>query len=184
MVAESKEEAVPTPSPEAKGGNSRLPLIALVLALLLSPAVTWSVSEFVLVPRMQAALDEAVAQQPAAVARPTASQTAAGGQRTAGEGSSYRFDNLVVNLAGTMGTRYLKTSFMVTGDDPQLQAIFAAEQVRLRDAALGVLSSMTLADLEEVGARNFIRERLVRSFNQTLGAPIADQIYFLEFVVQ
>ena len=47
-----------------------------------------------------------------------------------------------------------------------------------------LLSSLTLADLEEVGAKNLIRERLVASYNQALGRKVAEQVYFSDFVVQ
>lgn len=183
MVADSQDNDAVTAAAPGGGGFGKLSIIALVLALVLAPAITWALSEFVLLPRMRSAI--VTGAEPAAAARAPGGQSGkAGFEASAHEGNSYRFDNLVVNLAGTMGTRYLKTSFIVTSDDPHLNAIFTAEQVRLRDAALSVLSSLTLADLEEVGARNFIRERLVRSFNQALGQPVAGQIYFLDFVVQ
>jgi flagellar FliL protein len=46
------------------------------------------------------------------------------------------------------------------------------------------LSSLTLADLEESGAKNIIRERLLASYNQALGKKTAENLYFSEFVVQ
>jgi len=49
---------------------------------------------------------------------------------------------------------------------------------------LNVLSSLSLADLEEVGAKNIIREKLINSYNQALGKKTADQVYFTDFVVQ
>jgi flagellar FliL protein len=47
-----------------------------------------------------------------------------------------------------------------------------------------VLSSLTLADLEEPGSKNVLREKLVAAYNQTLGRKVADQVYFSDFVVQ
>lgn len=173
--------------PARKRGAGKGLLIAIACAVVLSPVLTWTVSEFVLIPRMR----EAVSASPLPASATTA-QRAGEGKATAGAlaqareaADSFRFENLVVNLAGTMGTRYLKTSFIVEGDGAgALRARFESTEVPLRDAALSVLASLTLADLEEVGARNFIRERLVRAFNQTLGEPVAEQIYFIDFVVQ
>ena len=91
---------------------------------------------------------------------------------------------MVVNLAGTMGTRYLKTSFLVTGTDAGLQALFETNKARLTDVTLNVLSSLTLADLEEPGSKNVLREKLVGAYNQALGRKVADQVYFSDFVVQ
>ena len=61
---------------------------------------------------------------------------------------------------------------------------FEDNKPRLVDVTLNVLSSLTLADLEEAGAKNLIRERLVGSYNQAFGRKIADQVYFSDFVVQ
>jgi hypothetical protein len=69
----------------------------------------------------------------------------------AGAGNTYAFENIVVNLAGTMGTRYLKASFLVTGADPTLRGQFEANKPRMLDVTLNVLSSLTLSDLEEAG---------------------------------
>ena len=41
-----------------------------------------------------------------------------------------------------------------------------------------------LADLEEPGAKNVLREKLVTAYNQALGHRVADQVYFSDFVVQ
>jgi flagellar FliL protein len=83
-----------------------------------------------------------------------------------------------------MGTRYLKTTFMVTGSDPQLRAQFEANRARLIDVSLNVLSSLTLADLEEPGAKNILRQKLSAAYNQALGRKVAEEIYFSDFVVQ
>jgi flagellar protein FliL len=98
--------------------------------------------------------------------------------------ATYEFQNVVVNLAGTMGTRYLKTSFLVTGADPTIKSIFDGAKPKLTDVTLNVLSSLTLADLEEPGAKNVIREKLVAAYNQSLGRKVADQVYFSDFVIQ
>ena len=96
----------------------------------------------------------------------------------------YEFTSVVVNLSGTMGTRYLKTSFLVTGSDAGIKEIFEGNKPRLTDVTLNVLSSLSLADLEEPGAKNVIREKLVTAYNQALGRRVAEQVYFSDFVVQ
>jgi flagellar FliL protein len=83
-----------------------------------------------------------------------------------------------------MGTRYLKTSFLVTGSEPNIKGIFEGAKPRLTDVTLNVLSSLSLADLEEPGSKNVIRERLVGAYNQALGKKVAEQVYFSDFVIQ
>ena len=140
-------------------------------------------------PRMMKKLS---APPPAAAAAAESTPTAAEGEGKEGgkEGKGkegppgYEFSNVVVNLAGTMGTRYLKTSFLVTGADAKIKDTFEGSKPKLTDVTLNVLSSLTLADLEEPGAKNVIRERLVGAYNQALGRKVADQVYFSDFVIQ
>jgi len=91
---------------------------------------------------------------------------------------------VIVNLSGTMGTRYLKASFLVTGSDPKLNDTFIGNKAKLIDITINVLSSLSLADTEEAGAKNIIREKLVNAYNQALGRKVAEQIYFSDFVIQ
>ncbi|HYC73161.1 MAG TPA: flagellar basal body-associated FliL family protein [Opitutaceae bacterium] len=153
-----------------------------LLALALAPALSWGVAEFVVIPRLRAQLT-APPEDAAAKAAPAESGSTEG-EKAAPGGDTYEFSNVVVNLAGTMGTRYLKTSFVVTGAQPGIKGTFDGQRARLTDVTLSVLSSLTLADLEEPGAKNVIREKLVAAYNQALGKRVADQVYFSDFVVQ
>lgn len=189
-VAEAPAQAA-APAVKAPSGGVKAWLPAIV-ALLLAPAATWATVEFVLVPRLQKKLAtgtpapaepvaEHVPAAPAAHGKPgKESKDAKGGQ----SGPGYEFQNVVVNLAGTMGTRYLKTSFLITGADPNIKSVFDGSKPKLTDVTLNVLSSLTLADLEEPGAKNVIREKLVTAYNQALGRKVADQVYFSDFVIQ
>jgi len=195
--SESPEATAPAAAaPEAvgkKGGGGVSALLPALLAIVVAPALTWAVCQFVLIPKLKAELALPVSAQPAAASaaasaagKPSAGHSAHGksGGETSAEGNSYKFDNVVVNLAGTMGTRYLKTTFLVTGTDATLAATFEANKPALLDVTLNVLSSLSFPDLEEAGSKNLIREKLVQSYNQTLGGKVAAQIFFSDFVVQ
>lgn len=180
---------MPAPAPAAGGGlRAWLPVL---VAVLVAPAATWATVEFVLLPRLQKKI--AAAANPGHVAAPAAAPSGGHGASGAHGGkegnrtdpSTYEFQNVVVNLAGTMGTRYLKTSFLVTGATGiEIKPAFEEAKPRLTDVTLNVLSSLTLADLEEPGAKNVIREKLVGAYNQALGKRVAEQVYFSDFVIQ
>ena len=182
----------PMPEKPATAPAARLSLKAMLpalAALVLAPAASWATAEFVLLPRLQKklaaspiAIEAAAAESPAKSAGSKAGKGEKGkeGDATA----TYEFTNVVVNLSGTMGTRYLKTSFMVTGAEPTLKGLFDTNKARLTDVTLSVLSSLTLADLEEPGSKNVLREKLVATYNQTLGKRVVDQVYFSDFVIQ
>lgn len=179
------EGAAAAPVAERKAGGGWRAWIPAAAAIVLGPVATWAAVEYVVVPRLTRKIAEAArtaAESPPNSAAPKG--PAAAGKAARDPQSTYEFQNVVVNLAGTMGTRYLKTTLVVTGVDPSLKSTFDAAKPQLTDVTLNVLSSLSLADLEEPGAKNIIREKLVTSYNQALGRKVAAQVYFSDFVIQ
>jgi flagellar basal body-associated protein FliL len=91
---------------------------------------------------------------------------------------------LLVNVAGTMGARYLLVSLTVSGSDADFKAKIEAHDPQMRDFACGVLATKTIADLEKPGARNAIRSELMSGFNNILGGALVSEIYLTEFAIQ
>jgi flagellar FliL protein len=202
----NKPEATPAAAPAAApaapvpaaGPSAIKTLMPVILVVVLAPVVSWAVAQFVILPQFEKKLSKAsVAPTETAEAEatppsethgeaPQGKEEKKGGKEgePAAASNTYEFANVVVNLSGTMGTRYLKTTFKVVGKDNGLRSTFEANKDRLVDVTLNVLSSLTLSDLEEAGARNIIREKLTNSYNQALGKKVAEQVYFTDFVVQ
>jgi flagellar FliL protein len=91
---------------------------------------------------------------------------------------------MLVNVAGTMGTRYLMTSVTLAGSTSDFAAKINDSKDQLMDLATGVLSSKTISDLEKPGARNVIRAELMTVFNNALGGPVIQEIYITEMAIQ
>jgi flagellar FliL protein len=184
--------AAAAPAPAAPAGKSLLgTLLPVLLVVVLAPAVSWLVMQYVMLPQLEKRLGVSTAAASVAAPAPAAPAPAAEkGKGKKGETAvpvapnTYEFSNVIVNLAGTMGTRYLKTTFLVTGSDQKLNETFLGNKAKLVDITLNVLSSLTLAEIEEAGAKNIIREKLVNAYNQALGRRVVEQIYFSDFVVQ
>jgi flagellar protein FliL len=166
---EAKEEPKPTKAPSAWP-----PIVAL---LVLMPVISFGVTQFVLIPRIKAAVVQGGGKSETGADRHDKKSEGKGG-------GSYEFSNIVVNLSGTGGTRYLKASFTVTGSKPDLQQIVSANKNQLLDIAINVLGSKSMADLEGPGSKNMVRNDLLESFNQALKDTVVEQLYFTEFVVQ
>lgn len=183
--SDSPEGAPAETAANTKAGSSMLPAI---IALVAAPAITWAVCTFVLIPQLKKELGSVGGADPhsasPAVVEGHGKKSSGHAKGEASSSGGYTFENIVVNLSGTMGTRYLKTSFLVTGADAGLKATFEERRPALLDVTLNVLSSLSLADLEEAGSKNLIREKLVQSYNQALGRKVAEQIFFSDFVVQ
>jgi len=183
-------------APAKKSGGLKV-WLPVVAAILVAPGATFAVAQFVLLPKLKAELAAGLEAGPEGAHAPAKKKEGGekkkegghGKEGKEGEGGSsadtYEFANVVVNLSGTMGTRYLKTSFVVTGAKPDtIKEAFEENKARLTDVTLGVLSSLSLSDLEEPGAKNVLREKLVTAYNQALGSRVAEQVYFSDFVVQ
>lgn len=202
---EAKEApAAPDKGAADKAGAEKAPVAAVgklaglkawlpaIIAIVAAPATCWAVAEYVLLPKLQQKLAAAqsgeTASAPVHTEKPADKKKGHGGKDEGGATTTtdtYEFSNIVVNLSGTMGTRYLKTSFVITGVKADtIKAAFEENKAKLTDVTLGVLSSLSLSDLEEPGAKNVLREKLVTAYNQALGSRVADQVYFSDFVIQ
>lgn len=150
-----------------------MPVLAVVI---LVPALVYGVMDLVILPKLKAA---------AGTAKPadehgskTAKTVSALGEHSA------EFGSLVVNLAGTGNSRYLRTNFKVASADAKISDIMKENESPLRDAAITILSSQAPSALDNPNGREAVRKQLIAKFNSLLGAEVIDQIYFSEFVIQ
>ena len=170
--AESAPETAP-----AKAGGGIKGWLPLILAVVLMPALAFGMTKFVIVPELQNSLG---LKSPA--------DAAGGGKAKSGAEAkkmSVPFNKLLVNIAGTMGQRYLLVSVTVVGTGGEaFKAKMTEYDAQLRDMAMGALSSKTLADLEKPGARNLVRTELINGFNNVLGDNSVSEVYLTEFGIQ
>jgi flagellar protein FliL len=176
MADERKAES---PAPEttrtaAPGGiKGWLPLI---LAVVLMPALAFGMTKFVIVPELQKSLG---------IKEPTESGGAKGKKTADSKKVSVPFNKLLVNVAGTMGQRYLLVSATVVGTGgEEFKTKMADDDAALKDMAMTTLRTKTLADLEKPGAVNLIRTELINGFNNVLGNDSVKEIYITEFALQ
>jgi flagellar FliL protein len=172
------ENAAEAPQAAASGGiKGWLPLIVMIV---LMPALAFAMTNFVIVPKLQKGLGATAASSPAAE----------GGSKSKKEGStaakkeSVPVNKLLVNVAGTMGARYLLVSLSVVGSGADFKGQVEGHDAQLRDMAQSTLATKTIADLEKPTARNMIRNELIAGFNNILGDGSVEEIYFPEFAIQ
>jgi flagellar FliL protein len=197
-------EAAAAAQASSGGIKGWLPLIVTILAM---PALAFATTKFIILPKIQSAMGapaggeahgateegEAPAEAgghgaPAAHAAPADSGGHGGG---GGHGSSggkgkatASINKMIVNVAGTMGTRYLVASVTLVGSGADFKAKVDDHRDQLLDVATGTLSNKTIADLEKPGARNEVRAELVSVFNTVLGASAVKDIYITELAIQ
>lgn len=168
-------ESAPEPAPAAAAGGITA-WLPLILAAVLMPALAFGMTKFMIVPELQKSLGLKPAPE------------AAGGAKTKtadAKKMSVPFNKLLVNIAGTMGSRYLLVSVTVVGTGGEaFKAKMTENEAQLRDMAMGALANKTLADLEKPGARNLIRTELINGFNNVLGEDSVKELYITEFGIQ
>jgi hypothetical protein len=106
-----------------------------------------------------------------------------GAKQTKG-GWEYGFPNVVSNLTGSLGTKYVKVSFTVLSDDKNIGDIVEENKSKLKDAAIRVLGSRSLADMETSGAKNVLCSEIAANFNKALNSTSVKQIFLTEFLIQ
>jgi len=197
MSASTSEAPAAEQAPaKQKGGGGMMPVLAVIV---LVPALCFGTTQYLLIPKLKAALGGGAAAEGAhaeggAEAKGAEGKKEGGAAKEKGKekgkegGGSYahtqEFGDVIVNLSGAKGTRYLRARMSLGSGDANLETLIKANENQLRDIAIGVLSTQTLDSLEVPGARNAIRNELITQFNQALHGEVVEQIYFTEFVVQ
>ncbi len=99
-------------------------------------------------------------------------------------GNTYQFDGIIANLSGSSMNRYVKVSFIIEGTGNEFAGIIDSNRVKLIDATITVLSSLTSLDLQNPGVKNHVRSKLIASYDAVLKSRMVEGLYFSEFVVQ
>ena len=173
MADEKQDSGAETSS--KSGISGFLPLLLIVI---LVPALSYAMTEFFVIPKIKASMGTTDhAQQ---------TDDHGGLPKTKKHEATHpiEFADIVSNLSGSMKSRYIKVSFTAYSSDPEIESRMEHEKAKLLDATLGILSSLTLSELEEAGVKNRVRNELLLAFESVLHARIFEELYFSEFVVQ
>lgn len=99
-------------------------------------------------------------------------------------GDTYEFEGIIANLSGSSMNRYIKVSFIIEGKGNDFAGIIDSNRVKLIDATITVLSSLTSLDLQNPGIKNHVRSKLIAAYDSVLKSRMVEGLYFSEFVVQ
>ena len=175
---ENGASTAPAAAAASGGFKSWLPLVVMVV---LMPVLAFAMTKFVILPKLQKGLGGSTTATVAAASSdsPKPKKETPGAKK-----ESVAMNKLLVNVAGTMGARYLLVSLSVVGSGPDFKNQMESHDAQLRDMAQGALRTKTLADLEKPAAQNLIRNELISGFNNILGDGSVEEIYFPEFAIQ
>jgi len=160
----------------AKKSSGLVAWLPLIITAVTMPLLAFAMTQWVLLPQLKKGMGITANAAPA---KAKDSKPVPDAKR-----ETVPMNKLLVNVAGTMGARYLLVSLAVSGADADFKSKIAAHDPQLRDLACGVLATKTIADLEKPGARNAIRSELMSGFNNVLGSALVQEIYLTEFAIQ
>ena len=97
----------------------------------------------------------------------------------------HMMENLVLNPAGSNGTRFLMVAVAAEVADEKVSEQLTARDAEMRDAILRLLGQRTVEQLADMQIREPMKRQLIDSLNARLGSKDAiKRVYFPQFVIQ
>lgn len=94
-------------------------------------------------------------------------------------------DPVIVNIAGTDGRRYLKTTVQIEiPEEEKLVKEVEARKPLLIDRLIQILSRKPLEEVTTTGSLDRLRQEIADQFGKELGAERLRAVYLTEFVIQ
>lgn len=108
------------------------------------------------------------------------------GERGEGSGAGAIFvvKDVIVNPAGTNGTRFLLTTVGFEVNSPEVQKELEAKEVQVRDILNTILTSKGLDELVDPGQREALRTEISERVNGALRSGSLSSVYFSKFIIQ
>lgn len=172
---DSEDDAEESSKPSKSGSGGLKKLIIMVLGIqLVMASSSFAFVKFYLAPKIQHAFEAPLREAHASKER----------------GEIHLIENILVNPAGTNGTRFLSTSIGVEipkagkdggGDDG---GGFEATSPIIRDILIAVLSSKTMEELSSVDGKKQLRDEILLKLNEAIKPDSILNVYFVDYVLQ
>lgn len=170
------EETPPTEAPAAKKPSKGL-LIGAVAGAMMAGLGAGVV-----------AIGPALAKPADAAAAPTDSATAEGehgpATDTTAAAAPVVLNNVVMNPAGSRGTRFLLVSVGFEFSPAITPEAFANRETEIRDAVIATLSSKTVDDLVDYTRRDGYRTEIAAAVEKLTTGSKVRRVFFPQFVIQ
>jgi flagellar FliL protein len=96
----------------------------------------------------------------------------------------FMVSDLIVNPAGTNGTRFLLTTIGVEVDSAATKLELERKELRVRDALISILTSKGLDQLGRTEQREVLRSEIALKLGEMLTSGKPKNIYFGKFIIQ
>jgi len=96
----------------------------------------------------------------------------------------YEIDNIVVNPASTIGSRFLSCSIAFELTSPGDYSTLESNDIKIRDALITILSARTVDELSDARLREPLRKQIQAKINRIVEPVEVSAVYFKDFVLQ
>ena len=96
----------------------------------------------------------------------------------------YAVKDIVVNPAGTGGTRFLSVSFAFQVDSPELADLLKSKETIVRDVLITILSAKTVAQLTDPKQKEITRYQIKKRVSELMESEELMAVYYTDFVLQ
>ncbi len=103
---------------------------------------------------------------------------------TKSEPVNFSMPSLVVNIAETKGTRFLKATITFSLENPATSAEVEAKKAQITDILISLCSSRSLDELEQSMGREQLKKDIIARINPLLDHGRILNVFFSEFVIQ
>ncbi len=162
-----KESEDQAPEEKKSSGGLKKVLILFVGIQVLMAACAFAFLKMYVAPRIQAANEEP-----------------AKGEKNE-RGQIHLIEDILVNPAGTNGTRYLSTSIgLEMSDFGEETDRFGKLTPVIRDIFIAILSSRTLGELSSIEGKEKLRDEILVQVNEAIRPDSVYRVYFVDYVLQ
>jgi flagellar FliL protein len=106
------------------------------------------------------------------------------GEGDGGEKKMVQLANIIVNPAGSQGTRFLMASVAVSIANEEAQKVLTDHEVEFRDKVTSILESQTMAQLTMPGARDSLKVKIALAAGTIVGPKVPLKVFLPQFVIQ
>jgi len=190
MSEEKVAEGAPAEAAEgeekAKKGPNKL---LLPLIVLLMTAAGGAVGMMVVAPTLVAREHKAAGleAEPAEGEGGGGEEHGGGGEHGEGggeKGPMFKIDNLIVNPAGSQGSRFLMVSVAVETPDAKLEEHLRAREAQIRDVVIAMIETLTMDNLSQPGIRDSLKTVLSDTISTIAGSKAKLRVFLPQFVIQ
>lgn len=188
MCAEKIEEltdsnAISALSTTAKLKSAWGPALTVIILL---PAISFILSEFVLFPRLQNRFERAVGQINVTEPLSTGGKATALEENFSGEKMSYEIKDIMSNIGSeSIGqVHYVRIGFVLEGHGDNFSDLMKQNEARFIDTTLDVFSALSLEDINDPNIKNIVKGQLLQRFEETVGNKRIENLFFSQFVIK